>query len=307
MKWTFATNILALLLLCLTQRAPAQDLGPHFLKISDGIYIYGRDDITDRDPTSNCGIIITQDGVVLIDSGPNPPDSLIILKAVKQLTSQPVRFLITTETHNDHTTGNFVFSPPAIVIAAQGAAQGIKSYYDPKRNEKLMAASTEMREAFHGFRLVTPHIEFHDRLLLNLGERSLELLQLKNIHSDADTAIWLPKERILFSAATAAVKRFGFFRPFVTIANIKSDIEKLKALNPEIVVPAHGRPGTVQLLDETDRFYDILLERVGKMASAGKSLDEIKRDLQLPEYKQWSGGKERLDSNIEAAYRAVKN
>ena len=46
---------------------------------------------------------------MLIDSGPNPPDSLIILKAVKQLTSQPIRFLINTETHNDHVTGNFVF------------------------------------------------------------------------------------------------------------------------------------------------------------------------------------------------------
>ena len=40
----------------------AQDLGPHFLKIKDGIYIYGRDDIAGRDPTSNCGIIITQEG-----------------------------------------------------------------------------------------------------------------------------------------------------------------------------------------------------------------------------------------------------
>jgi hypothetical protein len=48
------------------------DLGPHFLKVRDGIYVYGRDDIQGRDPTSNCGIIVTQEGVVLIDSGPQP-------------------------------------------------------------------------------------------------------------------------------------------------------------------------------------------------------------------------------------------
>jgi len=163
-----------------------------------------------------------------------------------------------------------------------------------------------MREAFRGFRVVTPHLEFKGGMTLNLGERTLELIQLKNIHSDADTAIWLPKERVLFSAAVAAVKRFGFLRPFVTIENIKSDITKLKALQPEIVVPAHGRPTTVQLLDEADKFYDVLLERVGKQIAQGKSLEEIKKNPDLPEYKSWTGGKSRLDTNIEAAYRALK-
>jgi cyclase len=202
---------------------------------------------------------------------------------VKKLTSQPIRFLINTETHNDHTTGNFVFSPPAVVIASAGATAGMKSYYNPQRNEKLMAESPEMRDAFRGFRLVTPHVEFTDRLVLHTGDRTLELLQLDKIHSDADTAIWLPQERVLFSAATAAVKRFGFFRPFVTIANVKAALKKLKALNPDVVVPAHGAPGTVQLLNDTDTFYDVLLDRVGKMMAEGKSLDEIKASLRLSE------------------------
>ena len=294
------TGVLCAALAILAKPLAAQDLGANFLKIKDGIYVYA------KDAQSNCGIIVTQEGVVLIDSGPNPPDSLLSQKAVKQLSSQPIRFLINTETHNDHTTGNFVFSPPAMVIAARGATQGIQSYFDPKRNEKLMAESTAMREAFRGFRLVTPHVEFQERMVLNIGERTMELIQLKNIHSDADTAIWLPKERVLFSAATAAVKRFGFLRPFVTIENIKADIKKLQALNPDVVVPAHGLPGTVQLLDETDAFYDVLLDRVGKLMAEGKSLDEITKNLRMPEYQSWSGGKERLDTNIAAAYRALK-
>jgi cyclase len=197
MGWKTPT-IIGIWLLLSVQPLMAQDLGPHFLKIRDGIYIYGRDDIPGRDPTSNCSIIITQEGVVLIDSGPNPPDSLIILEAVKKLTSKPIRFLINTETHNDHTTGNFVFSPPAVVIAAAGATQGIKEYYNPERNQRLMGQSNEMRDAFRGFRLVTPHVEFTDRLTLNMGDRTLELLQLNKIHSDADTAIGCRKKGCSF-------------------------------------------------------------------------------------------------------------
>ena len=267
-----STSMVCALFALFVEPLAAQDLGPHFLKIKDGIYVYA------KDAQSNCGIILTPEGVVLIDSGPNPPDSLLISKTVKQLTSQPIRFLINTETHNDHTTGNFVFSPPAIVIAAPGATQGIKRYVDPKRNEKLMAESAEMREAFRGFRLVTPHVEFHDRMVLQLGDRTIELLQLNNIHSDADAAIWLPKERVLFSAATAAVKRFGFLRPFVTIENIKADIKMLKSLNPEVVVPAHGLPGTVQLLDETDTFYTtVFTGRIPMRISARRDYYAMRR------------------------------
>ncbi|MGH7875416.1 MAG: hypothetical protein ACREQO_24750 [Candidatus Binatia bacterium] len=55
-------------------------------------------------------------------------------------------------------------------------------------------------------------------------------------------------------------------------------------------MPAHGRPTTVQLLDETDKFYDVLLERVGNQIAQGKSLDEIKKDPGLPEYQSWISG-----------------
>jgi len=71
---------------------------------------------------------------------------------------------------------------------------------------------------------------------------------------------------------------------------------------------AEAVPATrvVQLLDEADKFYDVLLERVGKQIAQGKSLEEIKKNPDLPEYKSWTGGKSRLDTNIEAAYRALK-
>src|ERR1043166_4385340 len=96
-----------------TCTALAQDLGPLFKKVRDGIYVYAG-----KPGESNCTIILTQEGVVLIDSGNNPTDSQAVMKAVKQLTSQPIRFLINTEPHTDHTTGHFVFSPPAVIIAA---------------------------------------------------------------------------------------------------------------------------------------------------------------------------------------------
>src|SRR5215471_1010018 len=96
----------------------AQDLGPQFTKFGDGIYVY-----VGKNFKSNTGIIVTQDGVVMIDSGHDPTDSRAVMDAVKKLTPMPVRFLIDTEPHPDHTTGHFVFSPPATIIAAAGAGE----------------------------------------------------------------------------------------------------------------------------------------------------------------------------------------
>jgi len=54
-----------------------------------------------------------------------------------------------------------------------------------------------------------------------------------------------------------------------------------------------------------ERYYALLLERVRKMADAGRTLDQIKAELRMPEYDDWDG-KERFPTNVEAAWRAVK-
>jgi len=172
----------------------AQDLGSLFKNIKDGIYVYAG-----ALNEANSTIILTQEGVVLIDTGQSPKDSHVVAAAIKKLTSQSVRFIIHTEPHPDHIMGDFVFSPPAIVIAHDGATASVKqsSSFTPERIEKQMSESAEMRSAFKGFRLITPHVEYRDRMTLNAGERTFELYYLKNVHSEADTAIWLPKERVL--------------------------------------------------------------------------------------------------------------
>jgi hypothetical protein len=79
----------------------------------------------------------------------------------------------------------------------------------------------------------------------------------------------------------------------------------MKALNPQIVVPGHGQPGTVKIFEDTEKYYALLVERVGRMVKDGKSLDEIKRELKMPEYEHWAS-KDRFPSNVEAAYKMVK-
>jgi cyclase len=294
--------IAAFLSIALAALAYSQELPPNVKKIKEGIYVYVGNNFN-----SNCGIVVTQEGVVLIDSGHNPTDSIRILDAVKKISPLPIRFLIDTEPHPDHTTGHFVFSPPATVIAHEGATESMinREKETPGRIEKLAGVSPEMRKALDGYRFVPPQVEYRGKMTLNFGERTFELLYLKGVHSEADTAVWLPKERVLFSASGIVVDQFNILRPFVTIPDILAASKIMKALNPEIVVPGHGTPGTVKIFDDTEKYYALLVERVAKMVGEGKSLDEIKREVMMPEYDHWAT-KERFPTNVEAAYKVVK-
>jgi cyclase len=279
----------------------AQDLGPQFMKFGDGIYAY-----VGKNFKSNTGIILTQDGVVLIDSGHEPTDSRAVMDAVKKLTPMPVRFLIDTEPHPDHTTGHFLFSPPATIIAAAGAGESMRNRerQTPDRIAKLAASSPEMKAALEGYKFIPPQVEYSDKMTLYAGERTLELRYMKGVHSEADTAIWLPKERVLFSASAFVSDQINIFRPFVTIPDILAAGKMLKALNPEHVIPGHGPPTTAKLFDDGEKYYALLVERVTAKVKEGKSLDDIQKEVKMPEYASWHS-QDRMPTNIDAAYRMV--
>jgi cyclase len=278
----------------------AQDLGPRVKKLADGVYVH-----TGNGFDSNSGIILTDEGVVVIDTGQNPIESRDIAATVKKLTSMPVRIVIDTEPHGDHTTGHFVF-PQAVIIAAAGGGESMRGAdrAAPNRIQTMAATSPEMKAALEGYRFIAPHIEYHDRMTINFGGKTIELIYMKGVHSESDSAVWLPKERVVFSASAFVVNQVNILRPFVTIPDILAAGKMMRALNPEYVVPGHGTPGTVKIFDDGEKYYALLMDRVGTLMKQGKSLDDIKKEVKMPEYASW-GSQERMPTNVEAAYKAL--
>ena len=138
-------------------------------------------------------------------------------------------------------------------------------------------AAPEIKAAAEGYRLVTPHVEYQEKMTLRVGERTFELLRLRNAHSEADTAVWLPQERVLFAASVAIPNSLNNVRPFVTIPDILAATRMLRSLNPEVVVPGHGSFGTTKIFDDSERYYTLLVERVGAMVREGKHANKSGR------------------------------
>jgi len=174
----------------------------------------------------------------------------------------------------------------------------------PDRIQRLAATSPAMKTALEGYRFIAPHIEYHDKMTIAFGGKTIELIYMKGVHSESDTAVWLPKERVVFSASAFVVNQINILRPFVTIPDILAAGKMMRALNPENVVPGHGTPGTVQIFDDGEKYYALLMQRVDALMKQGKSLDDIKKEVKMPEYASW-GNQERMPTNVDAAYKAL--
>jgi glyoxylase-like metal-dependent hydrolase (beta-lactamase superfamily II) len=166
---------------------------------------------------------------------------------------------------------SFCISPSSRSSTTRARCRDEKEF-DPKRGETLAAKSPEMRDAVQGYKMIAPQIEYKDKMTINLGERTFELIFLKNVHSEADTAIWLPKERVLFAASAANVRRFINLRPSVVIPDVLVSYKLMKSLNPEVVVTGHGPVSTTKVFDEYEGFYTLLLKEWGDMAAQGNPL-----------------------------------
>jgi cyclase len=294
------TTFAVLASFALAGSAMAQDLPANVKKLADGVYVVVGDNFF-----SNSGIVVTQDGVVVIDTGQNPVETRKILDIIKKITPMPVRLVIDSEPHPDHTTGHFLF-PGATIVAAAGGGESMRNRekQDPERIQKLAATSPAMKTALEGYKFIPPHLEYQQKAALAVGGRNLELTYMPNVHSEADTAVWLPNERIVFSASGILVKQINIFRPNVTIPDILAASKMLKGLNPQHVVPGHGVPGGTEIFDETDKYYALLVERVEKLVKEGKTLEQLQKEVKMPEYASWAN-QERFPTNVEAAYRML--
>jgi len=89
-----------------------------FRKVADGVYAF-----VGKRNDANALVVVTAQGVVLVDTGNNPPETRILQGFIRSVTDQPVRYVVVTQNHGDHTGGTALFSPSANVIVHERVAR----------------------------------------------------------------------------------------------------------------------------------------------------------------------------------------
>jgi glyoxylase-like metal-dependent hydrolase (beta-lactamase superfamily II) len=213
---------------------------------------------------------LTDEGVIMIDNQfAELHDKL--KAAIARLTPQPVRYVVLTHFHRDHTGGNEAFAKDGAVIVAHetiksrlamGTMNGLTGNTVPPAPPEALPART-----------------FQDAMTLRLGGRTAELKHLADVHTDGDTTIYFPDAKVF---VTGDIVFFGRYPniDFAYHGSIDGMIRGVDAVLAFVtddmkVVPGHGPVGTkAQIRDYRQMLVDAR-DRIAKAIAAGMTEDQV--------------------------------
>lgn len=212
---------------------------------------------------ANVAFVVTDEGVVLIDTPMLPNDARSWLETIRERTDQEIIYIINTDHHRAHVVGNQYY-PMATVMAHEFAWKNMKSYGDSFRTRLLNLYRDRMPEAAaeweEHLEIVEPEITFTDRTILFKGGQEIQLLPLGG-HTEATTVVYLPNERILFAGDLVVTDR----PPFLSQGDTKEWLQALsylRKLRYDILVPGHGEPTGKEATETMSEFLRLVRRKV---------------------------------------------
>ena len=234
----------------------------------------------------NIGASVGDDGIVIVDDQYAPLADKI-KAALKGITDKPVRFVINTHYHEDHTGGNAIFQQTAPIIAQDNVRKRLEEGGTAGNYGAVsFPAKPQPKEAL-------PIITFDHDVTVHLNGEDIRALHFPSGHTDGDSVIFFSKSNVVHMGDDFVT--YGF--PFVDLSgggSVEGMISALEQIIPKLpadvkVIPGHG---SLSNLDDLRNFLTMLKETKAVVENGikqGKSLDQLKQENVLAPWQKWSG------------------
>ena len=244
---------------------------------------------------NNTGFLPGSDASTVIDMTSTEARSRAFLDVVGRHSAGPVRTLVNTHAHGDHTHGNFLTLPGATIVGHARCRETVKA---------MRVAGPQIDALFPGVEWgdlepAAPFLTFTDRIELWVDDVLVELIHLGPAHTDGDVIAWIPEHEVLFAGDLV----FNGGQPNNVGGSIQGTIEALAVLEdlaPKVIVPGHGDLCDVAVLGEL-REYCEFVQRVARdaVAAAVSPLDAA-RSVDSGRFATWLDP-ERFVGNLHRA------
>jgi len=251
---------------------------------------------------SNAGLIVGPESCVVIDAHFAPSMTRAFREEIRRVTDKPVRMLITTHHHVDHTMGNALF--PEAQIISHGNARREQQRVGKSVFERLRPLIPGLVAEAEGSELRLPDLTFDGKLELYLDGRTLRLIHFGPAHTIGDTLVLLPEERLLFAGDVS----FHYVTPLAFEGHIGSWLhrcDEVEAMDVDAIVPGHGPVGGKAEVREMRGYLQSIREQARAAFDAGRSAEEAAKGIDLGEYASWAEP-ERLVLNVQRLYQEFR-
>ncbi|HEX6824295.1 MAG TPA: MBL fold metallo-hydrolase [Candidatus Sulfotelmatobacter sp.] len=250
----------------------------------------------------NIGASVGEDGIVVVDDQYAPLADKI-QAALKGITDKPVRFVINTHYHEDHTGGNGYFQKQAPIIAHDNVRKRLESGGAAGNGGSVhFDAKPQPIEAL-------PIITFDHDVTVHLNGEDIRALYFPAGHTDGDSVIFFPKSNVVHMGDDFVT--YGF--PFIDVdggGSINGMIDAVEKVISQVpadvkIIPGHGPVSTV---DDVRKYLEMLKgtrDAVAKALQQGQTLDQMKQAKLLDRWKKYSGDFISQDAFLETLYNSL--
>lgn len=268
---------------------PAEE--PYLVQPAPGVYAYVQPD--GGWCLNNAGFLTGGGRTLLVDTAATERRALALRAAVLSVGAPLPRTVVNTHHHGDHTYGNGVFAPEALIVG-----------HDSARSEQL-AAGRQLEliwpaTDFGALAITAPDLTYGDRLTLHVGETEVQVVHPGVAHTTGDSVVWLPEQRIVFTGDLV----FAEGTPFLAMGSLAGSLRALallRSLGAETVVPGHGPLTDPGAYEATERYLRYVAELAREGRAKGLTPLETARQADLGEFAGWRES-ERLVANLHRAY-----
>lgn len=235
-------------------------------ELARGVYAVMGDTGRGVEGRPNAGFIVTRTAVVVIDALASPGEGRVLLKTIRRVTPLPVRYLILTHHHPDHTFGAIVFKRLGARVIAHPDRRTLAN---ADGDDRLASDWTGVMglQQMRGFAFAdTPDIPVTGDTTFVIGGRRIRVMHPGAAHTAGDLMIWLPDDRVLFAGDVLVEDGVSMVVDGSSHAMLGA-LDSIDALHPRAVVPGHGRlPARPARLVEETRCYFLRLRATMRQA-----------------------------------------
>lgn len=247
---------------------------------------------------SNAGLIVGEDDALVVDALFTPSMTRAFVRHIEETTNLPVRNLVNTHHHGDHTYGNAYFKQ-AEQYCHVNCLKQLEEW--GRTTDRLQAFLPWFKEELEQVEVVFPTHTFEDRLSFEMGNRTVEVVYAgRSAHTRGDAMVYLPDEKLLYAGDVA----FLYVTPLAFEGHVTSWIavcDTIMAMDVEKIVPGHGPIGTKDDLALMRDYLALLRDAAQRGFERGLTPLECARTVQLGAYAQWADD-ERIVANIHRLY-----